>query len=127
MLLHRLSGRRCRWCPNSCRGVAVYVQMGVKQRHRSGNWAVQARFRNISLGSSKEPIGQSSRSRTVRSCHLVLHRYHEATCFVGGAEKQELCLCCLHHLSQNSSIPKLLHSRICIDPAKSEESHKVSY
>jgi len=36
-------------------------------------------------------------------------------------------LCALYAISQNSSIPKPLHSRICIDPEKSKGNHKVSY
>lgn len=33
----------------------------------------------------------------------------------------------VYSISQNSNIPKPLHSRICIDPEKSKENHKVSY
>lgn len=55
-----------------------------------------------------------------------LHRYHDATCFVRGGEWRSLA-CAVCAINRNSSIPKPLHSRTCIDPEKSTETHKVSY
>lgn len=54
-----------------------------------------------------------------------LHRYCEVTCFVCGGERRNFVYA-VYAISQNSSIPKPLHSRICIDPEKSKENHKKS-